>query len=461
MQQLDTVYDSTRQVEDFVQVDNGQHKEYSRSSFDSVAFKDRLRDFDSKYVDHGRFGFDTSETPGVSGLSDQPTVEQLTLPWRQLRRSTTEAGVLQVSRGAFDQYPERRRSLESGGWVSSSSEPYGTDNDESSDASIFSGNPPASDNLKTATGHDTPNPRKRKREQGTSCSQPATPSISVSRTSSLPDDPSTALKSSIFLQNLFSSKYTTYTKDQLLVMPSKGGSDHLMYKGNDESFIQIAQILVDQIILASEALIEPLSKRMMDFQPTKINVRARFHDPLSHIIPSLFVRHKYCDLKSYTALGWDEPDKQHHDSPALRPGTKRSNMVQRTLHPTPSPTKVFKIEAPYTCVRRAGKLVELSSSALSFWEELGLAPASDSKDIAAFCIFPAQEYIQDGVDAFLSMMGTAYQSCKLGSHIQGSLLPDYEKGLVPVSLNSCTFDDVLEALSGACEKLGKQLQEIL
>lgn len=459
-QLLDTFNHSTTQIKDYVETDDGQHKKYTRSSFDPVAFKDRLKDFDSKYVNRGRFGFDVLEAPSVSGCPDQAIGEQITLPRHPLCRSEIGAGPLQISRRALDRCPERHPSPESRVSASSSLELNDTESDESSRASIVFNESPTSDDFETATEPDTLNPRKRKHEQGWSCSQPATPGFSASLASSHVNDANPARSTSYSLLDLFLPADSIQTEDRLLVMSSKAGPDPLIFTGRDKSFIQIAQILVDQIISEPETLFDHFSNTK-DSQLPRIGARARFDDPLPQILPHLFLKHECCDLKGYTALGEIGLDNQLHGSTPARQGPKRPSMVRSLRGLTTSQESVFKLEAPYTCVRRAGTLIEVSSSALSFWEELGLAPASGTKDIAAFCVYPNQEYVQDGVDAFLSMMGNAYQSCKLGTHIQWSLLPEYERGLVPVDITSDVINDVLEAINTTCEKFGKKLPEVL
>lgn len=457
MQLLDSMSDSFRQIEDYVKMDDGQDKKYLRSSFDSVAFKDRLQDFDSKYVNQGRFGFDSLEPPGVSGHTDQAIGQQIRLPRYPLRQYGIEAGALQASRRALDRCPERRPSQESGVSTSSSSELDDTERDEASEASIVRKDSPASDELRTATKPDNLNPRKRRHEEGWSCSQPATPDFPASLASSHVHDSKPAPSMSCPLLDMFLPAGAIPTEDQLLVMSSKGGPNPLMFTGKDKSFIQIAQILVDQIISQPEILFEYPPNTMMDLQLRRINVEAGFDDPLPQILSCLFTKLECCNLKGYTALARLGPENQLHGNSPARQAPKRPSMVQSSRGLTTSQKSVYKLEAPFTCVRRAGLLVEVCSSALKFWEELGLAPASDPKDIAAFCIYPAQEYVQDGVDAFLSMMGNAYQSCKLGTHIQGSLLPEYQRGLVPVDITSHAITDVLEAIKKTCEKLGKKL----
>lgn len=457
MQLLESTSDSSRQIEDYVKIDDGQGRKHLRSSFGSVAFKDRLQDFDSKYVDQGRFGFDSLEPPGVSGQSDRATGPQVTVPRYPLRQYEIEAGTLQDSGRALNRCSERCPSHESRVSTSSSSEPDDTERDESSEASIVRRDSTASDEFRTATKPQSLNPRKRKCEEGWSCSQPATPDFQVSLPSSHVHDSKAAPSTFCPLMDMCLPASAIPTEDQLLIMSSEARPDRLTFTGNDKSFIQIAQILVDQVISQPEFLCEYPPNTMIDLQLRRIDVEAGFDDPLPQILRCLFTKVEGCNLKAYTALARVGPENQLHGSSPARHVPNRPSMAQSSRGLTTSQKSVYKLEAPFTCVRRAGLLVEVCSSALNFWEELGLEPSSEPKDIAAFCLYPAQGYVQDGVDAFLSVMGNTYQSCKLGTHVQGSLLPEYQKGLVPVDISSHAITDVLEAIKITCEKFGKNL----
>lgn len=74
---------------------------------------------------------------------------------------------------------------------------------------------------------------------------------------------------------------------------------------------------------------------------------------------------------------------------------------------------------PFTLIKRIDTSMDILPSALSFWEELGLQPASGSKDILGVCIAPNlsnSKHLWKPIRTFLEMMTDAYQACNLGTH---------------------------------------------
>ena len=447
MQTVDATSDSSRQVSNYVQEDCGQQRECQRSNFGSVPFKYKLENLDSKYVDQGRFGFETLDAYSISQVRKPSITEEMEFPRLRLHQDRDYAGPLRAKERAPG-LPECWLLQDHQALGTSSSGLDDTDEEELSEASIFFKHSPASDNLEIATEPGILDSRKRKREQGMNHGQPTTSSLSTSLEESLSNKHEHTPSTSDSGLDVFSSTS---------INPLIYKSDLLKYAGNDESFIQVAQILADQIILEPANLFRPFTTTMIRYQPIENLARNGIDDPLAQIVPCIFPKHENCNLKDYTALGGVYSDSHFQRGSTLQQGSKRPIITQSTRVLKASQKNVFKLEAPYTCVRRGGKSVEVCSSALNFWEELGLAPAYGTKEITAFCVFPAQDYIKDGVESFLSMMGSAYHTCKLGSHIQGSLLPEYHKGLVPVTVSGHEVYDTLEEIRRACEKLGKKL----
>ena len=164
-----------------------------------------------------------------------------------------------------------------------------------------------------------------------------------------------------------------------------------------------------------------------------------------------------CTIKEYASL---------RDRDSAHVSWEQTPFQQSQRTPKPSyPTNlspvavqpVFKLQDPYTCVRRTGIQMDISASALRFWEELSLAPAHGSKNIKAFCIVPTKGNASDDVETFLSMIKGAYQSCNLGLHDLGAGLPEYVDGLVHVPVGE---DDVVHDLASACKILGTRLAQL-
>ena len=117
--------------------------------------------------------------------------------------------------------------------------------------------------------------------------------------------------------------------------------------------------------------------------------------------------------------------------------------------------KPFKMKTPLACVRRMDSQIDISISALQFWEELGLAPTSNEKNATVHCIHPESQYIRERAVRFLESVKNAYQSCKLGTHRLG-LNPTSDDGLltaVPMSGNGTAYAS--DKLLDTCESLGQ------
>ena len=102
--------------------------------------------------------------------------------------------------------------------------------------------------------------------------------------------------------------------------------------------------------------------------------------------------------------------------------------------------QVNKLENAAVGIQRIGVMTDISSSAISFWEELGLSPRSGPKNINAFCVFSMKEYLVRPVKTFLEMMKGTYQVCNLGKHTLDDPQSPYPHGLVPVPNNGVFLD---------------------
>ncbi|KAK4506621.1 hypothetical protein PRZ48_000353 [Zasmidium cellare] len=127
----------------------------------------------------------------------------------------------------------------------------------------------------------------------------------------------------------------------------------------------------------------------------------------------------------------------------------------------------FPLTAPYVRIQRGTDNWEMLPASLSFWEPLGLGPASGPKKLRAFCLFPANEDLQHLVEQYISDIGTAFESCKLGSHVYLRNASDkdesdnYEDGMAPVELgDDVSLEGALKAFATASTELGKALSTI-
>ena len=442
---------SARQINDYIQSDKEHHGDHFDGSFNSVTFNKMLDDFDSKYVRQGKYGATKPYEQDMSELGGGLVARGFALP---RLRSKDAIGSSCDDVKALDQHSKCRLSQEPQVMASSPSEPECTDGDESSRASLDEENSPASEDPDQRIEFDISS-RKRKREQWIDRHQYTVFSVSASPTVLSPDNAEHPLCMSDPMFDPTSPTGFTSASDQILPKIPNSKPEYLVYEGNDKIFIQIAQILVDQIVWAPEVVPEPPLMAVTGCQLSENSTRGGFDDPLPQILSKIFPCYKRCDLKSYAILHGPGLNFHDYSNSIVDSAAKHANMVRNEQNAKSFRNNVFKLEPPYTCISRAEKSIEVTSSALVFWEELGLGPAYSTKDVSAFCMFPAHEYIKNGAITFLSMMSSAYHSCKLGIHDHGSLHPEQDEGLVPVVVNGLGVKDFLEEICRTCEKLGK------
>ncbi|KAK4637233.1 Mediator of RNA polymerase II transcription subunit 13 [Fulvia fulva] len=127
----------------------------------------------------------------------------------------------------------------------------------------------------------------------------------------------------------------------------------------------------------------------------------------------------------------------------------------------------FSLPPPYVKVQRGSDSFEMLPTSLPFWEPLGLGPTGGPKDVQAFCVFPCNADLQRAVRHFLTDVGTAYESCKYGSHVHTRTidskdeLDKYQDGMTPVKLDTdMSIVGAFKAYAQACAQLGKALASI-
>ena len=164
----------------------------------------------------------------------------------------------------------------------------------------------------------------------------------------------------------------------------------------------------------------------------------------------------------------------------------KSNAVQPTQRPlqrshadTVAGPDIWQIPVPFVRITRqehSNSLAalahwEMLPPALSFWEPLGLGPASGTKDVRAFAVSPDNEELRKDVELFVDQLGSAYEGCKLGMHVRRD--PNAElvvgdddglqDGMVPVSIagdEDITVEKALLAYSATCQELAEDLAAI-
>ena len=99
------------------------------------------------------------------------------------------------------------------------------------------------------------------------------------------------------------------------------------------------------------------------------------------------------------------------------------------------PSNLYPIPCHHLEVRRAETKLSVLPTAVTFWESLGLAPASGSKTIHALCVFPGWAGMMDNIRIFLERMKSMYELLRLGSFEKLPLSAGLEPGLVPFEVD--------------------------
>lgn len=292
--------------------------------------------------------------------------------------------------------------------------------------------------------------KKRKRE---SCPQNfdlATPAASVETPNPIIDTPNDMDEdlANVFLGYRSTRDLFSFCTDY----PTKADT---VLVGDDQDFIQIAQLVGDQRVLR-----QSFTDASSDLVHSEEDVYAvatseDLSDTMKGVLSEIFSNMQQHDLKSFTELSLDpktrnqskqnprESMDRERQSPLLPRGIKSHDEF------------IFEAQPPYLSAKRGEDAIEILPPALYFWEELGLAPVQQDKDVMAFCIYPENETIREAASDFMAAMENAYQSCRFGRHRCASGSRKYQDGLVPVPIVSAKSGAVVESMHRVCDNLGE------
>ena len=253
------------------------------------------------------------------------------------------------------------------------------------------------DDFGVEVDHPSPQPpsHKRKRSSPEWQAHPVSP---LSALSSNDDsyDPST----------LFLLRYGRHADQYLKQEATRGTPDIAAIIGDNRAFVQVAQMTADQAISTTKTS-RSLSQHQSEKSPVRIT---DIHQSVLGTLTSWASRAgkgcKRCTLTDF--VGCDDQD------------AVREKKIQYPTRVSTVAQLISKLPSPYACVQRSNMVIDVATSALSFWEELSFAPSCGSKDITAFCLYPTGRDIGEEVHTFLSMIKGAYLNCRLGMHNLGS-----------------------------------------
>ena len=206
------------------------------------------------------------------------------------------------------------------------------------------------------------------------------------------------------------------------------------FLGRDRIFIQLVQLLVDQV-----------ATRCYRADPRAMEVAQQFWEPGSnrmidgavhHALP-LASRLRISDLVARSTNG-------------------RSNQQ----HSKEDEIDFTKVDPPLVSIQRNATAMDILHTAVDFWEELGLGPAGGRKKVNAVCLYPERDYLFGVMETFLHEMESTYQACNLGEHNLIELSAVYPKGQLRVKSEGSDLRYNWKALKLMAHGLGRHLANL-
>ncbi|KAL8807028.1 MAG: hypothetical protein Q9200_004844 [Gallowayella weberi] len=294
--------------------------------------------------------------------------------------------------------------------------------------------------------------KKRKRESSTDSECPATPAGSVTSTQANLE-PSNELT---MYKNLEYSNHRAL-HDIIGLLEDQPVDLHSIYVGTDQNFIQVAQLVTDQTMLRTGVFQLPLELTGSAYGSRP---RADSKSPISldhEILAELCHDFKQCDLKSYHELDLSVASDLSQKTTLQDDIERRRQAVLQSRESKSLNEGIYETQIPYLHVQRGQDAVHIAPPSLYFWEELGLAPSQQRKDVIAFCIYPDHRILRDAASTFMTTMQSSYQNCKLGSHRDGvGVSRKYVEGLVPVPIARTDAATFWDSLYKVADQLGGQ-----
>ncbi|KAL8787851.1 MAG: hypothetical protein Q9195_007591 [Heterodermia aff. obscurata] len=224
-------------------------------------------------------------------------------------------------------------------------------------------------------------------------------------------------------------------------------------------YLRIAQLVCDQVGQSSTEILGrfPNTLSAYDKQHDDNIHRDNSVIPFEALLQRTFPKAQQWSLTEVLAEERRSLAVKPIETPSTQSSSKKSTVKAQMINDGDEKEKPFKMKIPLAHVRRMDSQIDISISALQFWEELGLAPTSTEKNVTVHCIHPESQYIGERVVCFLESVKNAYQSCKLGTHRMGVNLTGHDRLLTAVPMSSSDTAYASDKLFEACESLGRKL----
>ncbi|KAL8692955.1 MAG: hypothetical protein Q9224_003854, partial [Gallowayella concinna] len=404
---------------DLSQASTGKEKQ---SSFEVIAPEGRPQIFDAKYLQAGKYA------------ASPPEKQVGQKPGQGLRASSSEI-------------PRIGHLLETDELSSDETEDSLTDWDKEDLSTAISGLA----NVGMGSEGGSWCAKKRKREPSTESDCPETPAESVLSTQ-------TDLEPTNDLNMCGTLEYSDHRAlhDIIGLLEDQPADFDSIYLGTDQTFIQIAQLVTDQTTLQTGVFQLPLQLTQSPHE-LRTTVGLKSSQGLDHeILVEIFHDIKQCDLKRYHELDLSVASGLSQKTTSLQDDIeKRRQALLQSREPKGHNEAVYETQTPYLHVQRGQDAIHIAPPGFYFWEELGLAPSQQKKDVMAFCIYPDHRVLRGAASTFMNTMQSSYQNCKLGFHRDGvGESGKYVEGLVPVSVTRTDAGNFWDSLHKVSDQLG-------
>ncbi|PPJ49516.1 hypothetical protein CBER1_01908 [Cercospora berteroae] len=236
------------------------------------------------------------------------------------------------------------------------------------------------------------------------------------------------------------------------------------YTLTKSDLICVAQLVADQSITANARSSIGVHDPSGDSELIAPVVTKYLRDQLKRAVRIAVPEALECDL-SELALSKESVLRQTNNAGKTSQGQPRPPQRLDSAHVGPD---CFTLPSPFLRLRRGRDAWEMLPACIPFWETLGLSPAAGPKHLRAFCVFPFNEDLQRLADHFLGDLGTAYENCKLGTHVhlrnvsEMDVHDTFEDGMAPVDLGEeASLEAALKSYATTCSDLGKALSTIV
>lgn len=209
---------------------------------------------------------------------------------------------------------------------------------------------------------------------------------------------------------------------------------------NDDEFMMAAQVLTEQAVSGSlqYALLESTAA-LLDTSTSRRDLTHSIRSSLQILqttLPPSLQAATGCQLRQLVEVQdvplLATPNRIQPRPPGGGP-EQRNSLVQ--------------IPPPHLELRRNDTKLSVLSSAVNFWEILGLGPSQGPKDVHSVCVFPNLDGMNDNAGVFLDRLRSVYLSLKLGSFERMPSSPTIANGLLPFEVDKTNNNPIIPQAS--------------